>query len=94
MTTRVFLESLGWPACAYCTKRRAQQRDHVVPRAMRRHFNIAEDDARFHVPACRHCNEAKYTFAVYPAGFDTSILPGNPNKWREWNGDIAMLRAA
>src|SRR3990167_3823329 len=91
MTTREFLESLGWPACAYRRKVRAVQRDHVVPRDMRRHFAIAENDARFHVPACRTCNEAKYTFKVYPVGFDVSILPGNPKAWREWRGDSRRI---
>ncbi len=94
MTTRLFLESLGFPACAYCGKERAIHREHVVPVAMRRRYQIAYDDARFHVPSCGPCNWLKGQLHRYPRGFDTSILPGNPKAWREWDGEVATLHPA
>lgn len=84
MTTRQFLESLDFPACAYCHEVQATQRDHVVARAMRHRHHIAASDERFHVPSCGPCNLRKATFKLYPRGFDVSLLPGA--KWREWDG--------
>jgi hypothetical protein len=93
-TTRQFLESLDFPSCAYCCAERATQRDHVVPKAMRRRHHIDAKDERFHVPSCMPCNLRKSTLHLYPRGFDVSILPGNPKVWRMWNGDPKKLRAA
>lgn len=55
--------------CAYCGKR-AVQRDHLVPKYLRRKFPQFEEE-EWIVPACRQCNEIKYTFRfVDPAHED------------------------
>lgn len=51
---------------------------------MRRRHRIDKKDARFHVPACRFCNERKATHCLYPRGFDVTILPGK--RWQVWDG--------
>ena len=84
MTTREFLALHDWK-CAYCGGT-ATQLDHVVPSAMRRRHRIKHTDTRFHVAACGPCNWRKLTRRYYPRGFDTSILPGSPTSWQEWNG--------
>lgn len=50
--------------CAYCNTRRAVQVDHLISKnaARRRHqAQAARERAIYKVPACRECNEAKYT---------------------------------
>jgi hypothetical protein len=72
--------------CAYCggANGRAVHIDHVVPRAIRRRFGIADSDARYHVPSCFADNIRKGTRKYYPAGFDVSLLPGKG--WQLWDG--------
>lgn len=92
MTTREFLESLGWPRCAYCRLVRATQRDHLITRNQARRLPraaAARDDARYQVPSCADCNLKKYTRLLVPANM-AALIPEleaiTLGRYRTWDG--------
>lgn len=86
--------------CAYCRKRRAVNRDHVIPRSVLRTYNAtAPDDAPsvppewlVEVASCFECNILKGRRRLVPPSWAKQVdelnrfFGGTP--WRTWSGDI------
>lgn len=75
--------------CAYCLKKRATNRDHVVPRSIAKRYNLPEA-LKATVPACFDCNNRKGTRKLIPASWACHIPALQeviPGAWRVWDGD-------
>jgi hypothetical protein len=84
-------------ACAYCQKRRAVNRDHVVPRSLVKRLkgrplrSDIPEELLVTVPACLFCNTGKGTRRLVPPSWAdrvallNELIPGKP--WRVWDGD-------
>lgn len=85
--------------CAYCNKRRADSRDHVVPRSVLRTYNAsAPIDAPsvptkwlVEVPSCLTCNWLKSNSRLVPPSWERRVAAMNRffggTKWRTWDGN-------
>ena len=84
-------------ACAYCLKRRAVQTDHLITRNQARRSLTAaanRENADYKVPACRECNEAKYTLLRVPeskAHLITVLQSLTGGTYAVWDGDPSTL---
>lgn len=84
--------------CAYCTKRRAIQTDHLITKNQARRSTLAafkRKDAKYKVPACRECNEGKATRLLVPvshAGLIPELERITHGEYRTWDGSLEALR--
>lgn len=76
--------------CAYCQTRDAVNKDHVVPKSLRRAHTIP-DEFQGTVPACFSCNMRKGQRRLVPPSW-AHLIPqlnehfgGTP--WRTWDGN-------
>lgn len=88
--------------CAYCGERKAVSRDHVVPRALRKHYlPNRKVDQRPKIPrelmgtvvACAECNVRKATRRLVPPSWAEKIDALNAFfggvEWRVWQGSTS-----
>lgn len=76
-------------ACSYCGTRRAVNQDHVVPKTMRKRYDVPAE-LLLTVPACFECNIRKGTRKLVPPSWADKIpalKDALPGRWRVWNGD-------
>lgn len=85
--------------CAYCGKRRADSRDHVVPRSVLRTYNATAPIDAPSVPAkwlvevgcCLTCNWLKANSRLVPPSWRRQVAAMNRffggTEWRTWAGD-------
>lgn len=91
------------PRCAYCRKARAVNRDHVVPKALRKGYEANQRvvsewqkeaiplDLLGTVPSCFNCNIRKGTRRLVPPSWADRVEDLNRffggREWRVWSGD-------
>ena len=76
--------------CAYCNNRPAVNRDHVIPKATRKHGAAIPAELLLTVPACFECNMRKGTRKLVPPSWKDKIgalKEAIPGQWRVWDGD-------
>ena len=76
-------------ACAYCGKRRAVNKDHVVPKSVAKRY-VLPTDLRETVPSCFECNIRKGARKLVPPSWENRLTELNfwvPGAWRVWDGD-------
>ena len=78
--------------CAYCGTRRAVNRDHVVPKALRKNRGVLPMHLLITEPSCFECNIRKGQRHLVPPSWAhlvdelNEVVGGAP--WRVWDGDV------
>jgi hypothetical protein len=78
--------------CAYCRKARAVNRDHVIPKSLRKRLGEVPAHLLLTVPACFACNIRKGQRHLVPPSWAGLVDELNEvvggAEWRVWDGDV------
>lgn len=80
-------------ACAYCGIRRAVNRDHVIPKSLRKKRGVLPLHLLITEPSCFECNIRKGSRHLVPPSWEHLVDELNKvvggAEWRVWRGDPA-----